>query len=135
MQPAWKPPIRTYRAKVAGLNVVRRSGTPNIGANLFLRGYNSLYGTNAPLLVVDGMIYDTYHYGNSIIAGHIHNPYANLDLHDVDNYTILKDASAGIYGTKGSNGVILITTNNHPTWLQKSTWEYMGGMIICLKAT
>jgi TonB-linked SusC/RagA family outer membrane protein len=102
------------QGKVAGLNVIRRSGTPNIGANLFLRGFNSLYGTNAPLLVVDGVIYDTYHYGNSIIAGHIQNPYGGLDLHDIANYTILKDASAGIYGTKGSNGVILITTNSNP---------------------
>lgn len=102
------------QGKVAGLNVVRRSGTPNIGANLFLRGFNSLYASNAPLVIVDGMPYDTYHYGNSIISGHIHNPYSQLDLHDVDNITVLKDASAGIYGTKGANGVILISTNNHP---------------------
>ena len=111
---SWEPtsletPDSYLQGKVAGLNVIRRSGTPNIGANLFLRGFNSLYGSNAPLLVVDGMIYDTYHYGNSIIGGHINNPYGNLDLHDVDNYTILKDASAGIYGTKGGNGVILLS--------------------------
>jgi len=107
-------PDSYLQGKVAGLNVVRRSGTPNIGANLFLRGFSSLYGTNAPLLVVDGMIYETNHFGNSIIAGHITNPYGELDLHDVDNITILKDASAGIYGTKGSNGVILLSTNSHP---------------------
>jgi TonB-dependent SusC/RagA subfamily outer membrane receptor len=129
---AWEPTsLETtdsyLQGKVAGLNVVRRSGTPNIGANLFLRGFSSLYGTNAPLVVVDGMIYDTYHFGNSIIAGHINNPYANLDLRDVDNYTILKDASAGIYGTKGSNGVILITTNNHPDLATKSDLGIYGG--------
>jgi TonB-linked SusC/RagA family outer membrane protein len=116
---AWEPtsletPDSYLQGKVAGLNVVRRSGTPNIGANLFLRGFNSLYGTNAPLLVVDGMIYDTFHFGNSIIGGHINNPYGELDLHDVDNYTVLKDASAAIYGTKGANGVILLSTNNRP---------------------
>jgi TonB-linked SusC/RagA family outer membrane protein len=120
-------PDSYLQGKVAGLKVVRRSGTPNIGANLFLRGYNSLYGSNAPLLVVDGMIYDTYHYGNSIIAGHIHNPYGSLDMHDVDNYTILKDASAGIYGTKGANGVILITTNNHPDLATKIDLGVYGG--------
>jgi len=107
-------PDSYLQGKVAGLNVVRRSGTPNIGANLFLRGFNSLYATNAPLLVVDGMIYDTFHFGKSIIGGHISNPYGELDMHDVDNYTILKDASAGVYGTKGANGVILLSTNNHP---------------------
>ncbi|CAM3733940.1 SusC/RagA family TonB-linked outer membrane protein [Mucilaginibacter galii] len=116
---AWEPtslemPDTYLQGKVAGLNVVRRSGTPNVGANLFLRGFNSLYGTNAPLLVVDGMIYDTFHYGNSIIKGHINNPYGNLDLRDVQNITVLKDAAASAYGTKGANGVILLSTNGNP---------------------
>ncbi|MES2279021.1 MAG: SusC/RagA family TonB-linked outer membrane protein [Bacteroidota bacterium] len=129
---AWEPtsletPDSYLQGKVAGLKVIRRSGTPNIGANLFLRGYNSLYGTNAPLLVVDGMIYDTNNYGNSIISGHVHNPYGSLDLHDVDNITILKDASAGIYGTKGANGVILISTNNHPDLATKIDVGVYGG--------
>lgn len=116
---AWEPtslelPDTYLQGKVAGLNVIRRSGTPNVGANLFLRGYNSLNATNAPLLVVDGMIYDTYHYGNSIISGHINNPYGNLDLRDVQNITVLKDAAASAYGTKGANGVILLSTNGNP---------------------
>lgn len=118
-QGAWEPtgqemPDTYLQGKVAGLNVVRRSGTPNAGANLFLRGFSSLFGTNAPLLVVDGMIYDTFHYGNSINRGHIHNPYGNLDLHDVQSFTILKDAAANMYGTKAANGVILLSTNSHP---------------------
>jgi TonB-linked SusC/RagA family outer membrane protein len=118
-QGAWETsslemPDTYLQGKVAGLTVTRRSGTPGIGANLLLRGFNSIYGTNAPLLVVDGMIYDTNHYGNSIIGGHINNPYGNLDLHDVDNYTILKDGAAGIYGSKGGNGVILLSTSNNP---------------------
>ncbi|WP_345950230.1 SusC/RagA family TonB-linked outer membrane protein [Mucilaginibacter sp. PAMB04274] len=107
-------PDSYLQGKVAGLDVVRRSGTPNVGANLFLRGYNSLFGGNAPLVLVDGMIYDTYRYGSSLISGHVHNPFSNLDLRDVDSYTILKDASASIYGTKGANGVILINTNSNP---------------------
>jgi len=116
---AWEPSkLETadsyLQGKVAGLNVIRRSGTPNIGANLILRGFNSLYATNAPLIVLDGMIFDTQHYGNSIIGGHVSNPFGNLDLHDIDNFTVLKDAQAGMYGTKGSNGVILITTNSNP---------------------
>lgn len=129
---AWEPssletPDSYLQGKVAGLNVIRRSGTPNIGANLFLRGFSSLYGSNAPLLIVDGMIYDTYHYANSIIGGHVNNPYANLDLRDVDNYTILKDASAGIYGTKGANGVILLSTNNNPDLATKIDLAVYGG--------
>jgi hypothetical protein len=91
---AWEPtslemPDTYLQGKVAGLNVVRRSGTPNAGANLFLRGFNSLYATNAPLLVVDGMIYDTFRYGNSLIRGFINNPYANIDLRDVQSFTLI----------------------------------------------
>lgn len=100
------------QGNVAGLNATRRSGTPNIGADLFLRGYSSLYATNKPLIVVDGMIYDNAHYGNSLIGGHYNNPLANIDFNDIDNYTILKDGAATSYGTKGANGVILISTGH-----------------------
>ena len=110
---ASETPDTYLQGKVAGLNAIRRSGTPNIGANLFLRGYNSLYGTNAPLVVVDGMIYDNNHYGSSLIGGHITNALADIDLKDISNITVIKDA-ASMYGTKGANGVILITTN-HPS--------------------
>lgn len=131
-QGAWETssletPDSYLQGKVSGLNVVRRSGTPNIGANLFLRGFNSLYGTNAPLLVVDGMIYDTFHFGKSIISGHITNPYGEIDMHDVSSYTILKDASAGIYGSKGANGVILLSTNNHPDVATKIDFGIFSG--------
>ncbi len=129
---AWEPtslemPDSYLQGKVAGLNVIRRSGTPNIGANLFLRGYNSLYATNTPLIVVDGMIYDNFNYANSIISGHVHNPLSNLDLRDVANFTVLKDAAAAAYGTKGANGVIIITTNNHPELATKIDFGIYSG--------
>ncbi|EHQ29186.1 SusC/RagA family TonB-linked outer membrane protein [Mucilaginibacter paludis] len=99
------------QGRISGLNAVRRSGTPNIGADLFLRGYSSLNATNKPLIVVDGMIYDNYHYGTSLIQGHFNNPLANINFQDIDNITVIKDASS-LYGTKGANGVILITTGH-----------------------
>jgi TonB-linked SusC/RagA family outer membrane protein len=95
---------------VAGLNSIRRSGTPGVGANLFLRGYNSLYATNKPLIIVDGMIYDANDYGESIIANNYTNPLALINVQDIDNITVLKDA-ASIYGTKGANGAIIVTTS------------------------
>lgn len=100
----------TYlQGKIAGLNATRRSGTPGIGANLFLRGYTSLVATNQPLVVVDGVIYDTGLYGNSIIAGNENNPLGFIDPKDIDNITVIKDGGS-TYGTKGANGVILIST-------------------------
>jgi len=115
VQGAWETSVETpdsyLQGRVSGLNAIRRSGTPNIGADLFLRGFTSLNATNKPLLVVDGLIYDDAHYGSSLIAGHFNNPLANLDINDVDNITVVKDASS-MYGTKAANGVIFITTGH-----------------------
>ncbi|MEI6950016.1 SusC/RagA family TonB-linked outer membrane protein [Paraflavisolibacter sp. H34] len=102
-------PDAYLQGRVAGLNAVRRSGTPNAGANLFLRGTSSLYATNQPLVVVDGVLYDQDSYNGSIIPGNTNNPLAFIDSKDIDNISVLKDGSS-IYGAKGANGVLLITT-------------------------
>ncbi|MFT3827231.1 MAG: SusC/RagA family TonB-linked outer membrane protein [Chitinophagaceae bacterium] len=92
-----------------GLTVTRKSGTPNIGSALFMRGMSSLYATNKPLIVVDGMIYDNADFGGSIISNNYNNPMSLIDIKDIDNITVIKDGTS-LYGTKGANGVILITT-------------------------
>lgn len=102
-------PDAFLQGKVAGLNAIRRSGTPNSGANLFLRGISSLYGTNQPLIIVDGVPFDTKDYGTSLISNNYTNPLAYIDIKDIDNITVVKDGSS-TYGTKGGNGVIIITT-------------------------
>lgn len=102
-------PSSFLQGKVAGFNVIRRSGTPNSGASLTLRGISSLYGTNQPLIIVDGILFDNQDYGGSIIANHYNDPLATIDVRDIDNITVLKDGSS-LYGTKGANGVIIITT-------------------------
>ncbi|HEV7330954.1 MAG TPA: SusC/RagA family TonB-linked outer membrane protein [Flavisolibacter sp.] len=102
-------PDALLQGRIAGLNVIRRSGTPGAGANIFLRGFNSLYGTNKPLIVIDNMLYDANDYGESIIANNSNNPLSLIDVKDIDNVTVLRDASS-IYGTKGANGAIIITT-------------------------
>jgi TonB-dependent SusC/RagA subfamily outer membrane receptor len=99
----------SMQGQVSGLNVIRRSGTPGAGANLFLHGFNSINATNQPLYVIDGVIYDAASYGTSIIDGHVNNPLAAIDIKDIDNITVIKDG-ASYYGSRGANGVILITT-------------------------
>jgi TonB-linked SusC/RagA family outer membrane protein len=112
---AWETNVETpdsyLQGQVAGLNVIRRSGTPNIGGDLFLRGFSSLNATNKPLIVVDGLIYDNAHYGSSLIGGHFNNPMANIDINDIDNITVIKDGTS-MYGTKAANGLVLITTGH-----------------------
>ncbi|MEI6947817.1 SusC/RagA family TonB-linked outer membrane protein [Paraflavisolibacter sp. H34] len=109
----WAHPTETpdafLQGKVAGLNAIRRSGTPNVGADIYLRGISSLYATNQPLVVIDGLIYDIKDYGGSLISNGYTNPLAYIDIKDIDNVTVLKDGSS-MYGTKGANGVIVITT-------------------------
>ncbi|MBW4889147.1 SusC/RagA family TonB-linked outer membrane protein [Mucilaginibacter sp. HMF5004] len=115
VQGAWDTNLETtdsyLQGRVTGLNAIRRSGTLNIGADLLLRGYSSINATNNPLIVVDGLIYDNDHYGSSLIGGHFNNPLANININDIDNITVVKDG-VSMYGTKGANGVVLITTGH-----------------------
>ncbi|MBC7889744.1 MAG: SusC/RagA family TonB-linked outer membrane protein [Ferruginibacter sp.] len=127
---AWAQPAEItdgiLQGRIAGLNAIRRSGTPGVGANLFLRGYNSLYATNKPLIVVDNMLYDANDYGESIIANNYTNPLALIDVKDIDNITVLKDASS-MYGTKGANGAIIITTSRATTQATKIDFAIYSG--------
>lgn len=101
-------PSTFLQGRVAGLNVVRRSGTPTGGASLLLRGINSINTTNQPLIIVDGVIFDNRNYG-TIISGDYFDPLSTIDSRDIDNITVIKDGSS-TYGTKGANGVIIIST-------------------------
>lgn len=100
-----------FDGKVAGLDVRARNGIKGAGSDLFLRGFSSLYATNQPLVIVDGMIYDTESYGTSLINGFRANAFAGIDEADIENVTVVRDASA-IYGAKASNGVIFIRTSH-----------------------
>lgn len=101
-------PSTYLQGRVAGLNAIRRSGTPNLGATMFLRGISSLYATNQPLVIVDGIIFDNVDYG-SVISNHYTDPLSTIDPRDINNISVIKDGSS-IYGVKGANGVIIIST-------------------------
>lgn len=102
-------PDSYFQGKIAGLGVTRHSGTPGRGALLTLRGLTSINTSNQPLIVVDGIIYDNENYGSSLVNAHRNNPLQSIDLKDIDQVTVIKDA-LNTYGTKGANGVILINT-------------------------
>ena len=105
-------PGKNIQGKLAGLNVISRSGASGIGTEMFLRGYSSLNASNRPLVIVDGIIYDMNDYGTSIIDNYYSDPLTNIDNRDIDNITVVKDASSQ-YGSKSGNGIIYITTS-HP---------------------
>ncbi|SDX10451.1 TonB-linked outer membrane protein, SusC/RagA family [Lutibacter oricola] len=84
------------QGQVAGVSVVASSGEPGAEANILIRGVSSVYGSNKPLYVVDGIPFED-------------DP--KLSVNEIESIDVLKDAaSAAIYGTRGSAGVILITT-------------------------
>ena len=93
------------QGKIAGVNVTNGGGTPGGGATIRIRGGSSLNASNDPLIVIDGLAMD-----NQGIKGAA-NPLSMVNPNDIESFTVLKDASAtAIYGSRGSNGVIIITT-------------------------
>ena len=122
--------------KVAGVSVTSNSGEPGGGATIRIRGGSSLNASNNPLVVIDGIAMD-----NNGVSG-ISNPLSMVNPQDIESFNVLKDASAtAIYGSRGSNGVIIITTkkgrrgqrpavsyNGSVTWsMKKKTIDVMDG--------
>ena len=100
--------------QVAGLNVTAASGQPGADSSIRIRGGNSVNASNEPLYVVDGFIYykDAAASGTGLGAIESNlNPLATINPNDIESIEVLKDVSAtAIYGSRGANGVILITT-------------------------
>ena len=93
------------QGKIAGVNVVAADGTPGGAGSITIRGGASLNASNSPLIVIDGLAMD-----ENGIQG-VSNPLSMVNPNDIESFTVLKDASAtAIYGSRASNGVILITT-------------------------
>ncbi len=91
--------------KTSGVQITTSGGAPGDGAVIRIRGGSSLSASNDPLIVIDGMPVD-----NNGVAG-MRNPLNVINPNDIETFTILKDASAtAIYGSRASNGVIIITT-------------------------
>ncbi|NNE77374.1 MAG: TonB-dependent receptor plug domain-containing protein, partial [Pricia sp.] len=92
---------QTLQGRASGVQVSQISGEPGAATTIRIRGGNSIQGNNEPLWVIDG-----------IIVGSDYN-LSNLNTNDIQSIDILKDAVAvSIYGTRGANGVILVTTKS-----------------------
>ena len=99
---------RTLQGNIAGLYSTGGSGTPGAATEVRIRGIGSAVASAEPLYIVDGIAIQTGDLSNSTATA---NALANINPNDIENVTVLKDASAtAIYGSRGSNGVVLITT-------------------------
>ena len=98
-------PEQLLQGKVAGVQITSNGGAPGSGARIRVRGGFSLNVNNDPLIVIDGVPLD-----NTQVSGAA-NPLSFINPNDIESFNILKDASAtAIYGSRASNGVVIITT-------------------------
>ena len=111
------------QGKIAGVNVTTGSGRPGDGATIRIRGGSSFNDSgNDPLIVIDGLAMD-----NQGVKG-LPNALSMVNPNDIESFTVLKDASAtAIYGSRGSNGVIIITTKKGRK-NQKAQVSYNGNV-------
>jgi TonB-linked SusC/RagA family outer membrane protein len=104
------------QGRAAGVRVIQNGGSPNSGISVRIRGASSLRSNNEPLYVVDGIIIasagqDVRNAGDGNSLQESQNGLNGINPRDIEKMEVLKDASAtAIYGSRGANGVILITT-------------------------
>ena len=111
--------------KVAGVNITSNDGAPGSGAMIRIRGGSSLNASNDPLIVIDGLAMD-----NEGVKG-LSNPLSMINPADIESFNVLKDASAtAIYGSRGSNGVIIITTKKGRKGALAPQISYSGSLTI-----
>jgi TonB-linked SusC/RagA family outer membrane protein len=98
-------PEQLIQGKVAGVQITTAGGAPGAATDIRIRGGSSLNASNSPLIVIDGVPVD-----NTVVAGSS-NPLSLINPNDIESITVLKDASStAIYGSRASNGVIIVTT-------------------------
>lgn len=94
----------------SGLSVINKSGMPGEGAYINLRGIQSVLGNNAPLIILNGVPFLPDMNESPIIGGYSKGIFNAISINDIDNITLLKGHEAALYGSIGSNGVLLIDT-------------------------
>ena len=108
---SYRDVYQMLEGNVAGLQMNAYSGVPGEGAQLNIGGIRSLYTSNGPLLIVDGLPVVNQLFTESVTRGNLYNFLSDINVKDIESITVLKDAAAmGIYGSRAANGAIVITT-------------------------
>jgi len=103
----------SLQGKIAGLQITSNSGEPGAGATVRIRGASSINGSSQPLYIVDGVPINSDTYGGGLVDdASTFSPLADLNPQDIESIEVLKDGTASIYGSRASNGVIIITTKS-----------------------
>jgi TonB-linked SusC/RagA family outer membrane protein len=100
---------RIIQGKAAGVKINTLSGMPGALSVFSLRGPSTISGRNDPVVIIDGVLHEIQYPRESPIDGFVHNPLEMVDIDDIENITIIKDAQSYL-GSMGANGVIVINT-------------------------
>jgi TonB-linked SusC/RagA family outer membrane protein len=104
-------PISALQGRVPGLLITQRNGLPGSNMTIRIRGQNSIQQGNEPLFIVDGVPFSSENMDRTGILLNATSPFNTINPSDIESIEILKDADAtAIYGSRGANGVVLITT-------------------------
>jgi TonB-linked SusC/RagA family outer membrane protein len=116
------------QGKAAGVQVTQNAGNPGNGISVRIRGSASLTAGNQPLYVVDGVPIQTDDFSQTGFGGQDLTAVTSLNPDEIETITVLKDAaSAGIYGSRASNGVVMITTKRGIQGTNKITYNVYNG--------
>lgn len=126
------------QGKIAGVQVQQSDGAPGAGTSITVRGANSFTTSSQPLYIVDGVPYNENPNATPASAADNNpqetNPLAFLNPNDIDKIEVLKDASAtAIYGSRGANGVVIITTKKGQTGKPKIEFNASFGIQTLVK--
>jgi len=115
--------IRSLAGKVAGVDVASSSGAPGSSTRITIRGNSSFFGNNQPLFIVDGVPYSNDNFTTSDLSsggGAYASGISTLDPNDIKSMTVLKGAAAAaLYGSRASNGVVVIETKSGNATIKK----------------
>nr|WP_288835921.1 TonB-dependent receptor [uncultured Flavobacterium sp.] len=116
------------QGSVAGVNVTQTSGQPGAGLSIRVRGGSSIQGGNEPLYVIDGFPIYNSDVTSGVLSGSPTNPLSAINPADIESITVLKDASStAIYGSRGANGVVIVTTKKGKSNIMAVNYDYSLG--------
>jgi TonB-linked SusC/RagA family outer membrane protein len=122
-------PEQVLQGRLSGVNVTQNTGTPGGRSTVRIRGASSITGGNDPLYVIDGVPINTGSYSTASGNAAAENPLSSLSPGDIESMEVLKDAAAAaIYGSRASNGVILVTTKRGKTGAAKISFNTYYGV-------
>jgi TonB-linked SusC/RagA family outer membrane protein len=121
---------QALQGQVAGVQVTQSSGTPGGGISVRIRGVTSISAGNRPLFIVDGIPVETGALSGRSYGGQSDNALSLINPNDIESIEILKDASAkAVYGSRASNGVVVIKTKRGNNKAPKINFDVQGGLI------